>query len=348
MLNDTQRSEIGAAAARAALSIGYEGAGTVEFLLADNGEFYFLEMNTRLQVEHPVTEMITGHDLVVWQLRVAMGDHLPQQSELSFQGHAIEARIYAEAPHQQFLPQTGAIHLWKPSNGPDRRVDSGIQTGQEVSSHYDPMLAKLICWAPTRRRAIQRLKHCIQNSVLLGPETNRSYLLELLSAPDFEQNTYDIGWVDTAATPPTATAVDWLAAAYLLSSPGDRWNTRGHSQWVSHLSQAEEIQLVRFSQQTQLTAVVNEQDFVLECHSQGAHELVLSIDGCTQRWWFAQDGDELILEAQGRSQTLRFSLYNPVIARRLPLNRHTIAPMTGRLWQCTQRWAPPSKEVMSC
>lgn len=333
VLSSVQRAEIGAAAVRAALSIGYEGAGTVEFLLANDGAFYFLEMNTRLQVEHPVTEMITGHDLVVWQLRVAMGDHLPKQSELTFEGHAIEARIYAEAPHLNFLPQTGPIHLWKPSVGPDRRIDSGIKSGQQVSSHYDPMLAKLICWAPTRSRAIQRLKHCIQNSILLGPITNRSYLLELLSSTDFEQNTYDIGWVDTqVAHPPAATSVDWLAAAYLLCPPGDTYNTRGHSEWVCHLSQAEDVQLVKFSKQSHLTADINGQTIEFECHVHDSNELVLSIDGCTQRWWFAHDLDELILEAQDRGQALRFALYNPVIAAAAAAQQaQLIAPMTGRV-----------------
>ena len=333
VLSETQRAEIGAAAVRAALSIGYEGAGTVEFLLADSGEFYFLEMNTRLQVEHPVTEMITGEDLVVWQLRVAMGDHLPPQSEIQFQGHAIEARIYAEAPHLNFLPQTGTIHLWNPASGPDRRIDDGIQSGQRISSHYDPMLAKLICWAPTRSRAIQKLKHCIQHSSLIGLQTNRAYLIELLSSDDFLHNNFDIGWVDTQkASPPSAQTLDWIAAAYLLSSPKDMWNSRGQSEWLSHLSQDEAHQLIRFKKAQGLTAHCGHQTFALQVLHHSSHELVLSIDGCAYRWYFAQDADELILEPQGSCQNLRFTIYNPVVAAAAAAQQaQLIAPMTGRV-----------------
>ena len=216
VLNDTQRSEIGAAAVRAALSIGYEGAGTVEFLLADNGEFYFLEMNTRLQVEHPVTEMITGHDLVVWA-RVAMGDHLPQQSELSFQGHAIEARIYAEAPHQQFLPQTGAIHLWKPSNGPDRqsRFRHPNRTGSQLTLRPHACQIDLLGTHTKKGDSTAQALHselCVAGARNQPQLPARYYQHPILSRTPM---TLD-GWIPKAATPPTATAVDWLAAAYLL------------------------------------------------------------------------------------------------------------------------------------
>jgi 3-methylcrotonyl-CoA carboxylase alpha subunit len=153
------RREMGEAAVRAARAIDYEGAGTVEFLLDEDGSFYFMEMNTRLQVEHPVTEMITGQDLVEWQLRVAAGEDLPlNQEELSIDGHAFEARIYAEDPAAEFLPATGTVsYLQPPVESEHVRVDTGVLQGDEVSVHYDPMIAKLIVWDESRDRALSRL-----------------------------------------------------------------------------------------------------------------------------------------------------------------------------------------------
>ncbi len=139
---------MGAAAVDAARAVGYVGAGTVEFIVNPDGSFYFMEMNTRLQVEHPVTEMITGLDLVEWQLRVASGEPLPlQQDQLAIDGHAIEARIYAEDPDKGFLPSTGRlVHLVPPAQNAHVRVDTGVEQGDSISPHYDPMIAKLIVW----------------------------------------------------------------------------------------------------------------------------------------------------------------------------------------------------------
>src|SRR5699024_9070436 len=145
------RQALGEAAVLAAKACAYTNAGTVEFLLDEDGQFYFLEMNTRLQVEHPVTELITGQDLVAWQLLVAAGEPLPlQQDEIELNGHAIEVRLYAEDPSQNYLPQTGTISHWQPATGEGVRVDHGIQAGSEISAFYDPMIAKVIAYGDNR------------------------------------------------------------------------------------------------------------------------------------------------------------------------------------------------------
>jgi geranyl-CoA carboxylase alpha subunit len=151
------RERMGAAAVAAARAIGYQNAGTVEFLLGEDGAFYFLEMNTRLQVEHPVTELITGQDLVAWQLQVAAGEPLPlRQEQVELRGHAIEARLYAEDPSQGFLPQTGKVLVWEAPTGCGVRTDAGLTSGRDVSPYYDPMLAKVIAHGATRDDARRR------------------------------------------------------------------------------------------------------------------------------------------------------------------------------------------------
>jgi len=181
------RSAMGEAALRAAEAIGYRGAGTVEFLLGADGAFYFMEMNTRLQVEHPVTEMITREDLVEWQLRVAAGEALPRrQDELGIHGHALEVRIYAEDPQRDFLPVTGRLsYLEPPGEGVHVRVDTGVVQGDEVSVHYDPMIAKLIVWDESRPRAIARLRHALMEYRIGGLTTNVSFLHNLVSTDAF-------------------------------------------------------------------------------------------------------------------------------------------------------------------
>ena len=180
------RAAMGKAAVDAALSINYLGAGTVEFLLDASGEFYFLEMNTRLQVEHPVTEMITGLDLVALQISVAQGEPLPlTQDEVQLNGHSMEARLYAEDPAQDFLPMTGHVDLWQPYAGEGVRVDSGIETGGDVSPFYDPMIAKVITWGPDRETATARLKAALDNSRLFGTKTNKGFLSAILGKETF-------------------------------------------------------------------------------------------------------------------------------------------------------------------
>ncbi len=175
------RERMGAAAVEAARSINYVGAGTVEFLLADSGEFYFLEMNTRLQVEHPVTELITQRDLVALQLQVAQGQPLGfEQQDVVLSGHAIEVRLYTEDPAQEFLPMSGPVALWKPAAGPGVRIDCGIASGQDISPYYDPMVAKIIASGPDRETARRRLVEALQHTVLFGTKTNKEFLGDCL------------------------------------------------------------------------------------------------------------------------------------------------------------------------
>lgn len=177
-LPDSIRKSMGEVAIKAAKAIDYVGAGTVEFLYDSDGQFYFMEMNTRLQVEHPVTEMITGEDLVEWQLIVASGNDLPkQQSEIVASGHAFEVRIYAEDPEQDFFPSTGKIrHLKFPQQNLHTRIDSGISESDEISIYYDPMIAKLIVWDKDRNSALKRLSAAISNIQLVGVKTNLAFL----------------------------------------------------------------------------------------------------------------------------------------------------------------------------
>lgn len=188
-LTESTRKAMGEAAVKAAQAIDYVGAGTVEFLYDQSGEFFFMEMNTRLQVEHPVTEMVTGQDLVEWQLLVASGQPLPLiQDDIQVTGHAFEARIYAEDPDNDFLPCTGQIrHLRTPEGEPGVRIDTGITEGDEISSFYDPMIAKLIVWDTDRQRALLKLQRALRQYRLTGLTTNIDFLHRLASHPEFVQ-----------------------------------------------------------------------------------------------------------------------------------------------------------------
>lgn len=186
-LSEDTRQAMGEAAVRAAQAIDYRGAGTVEFLLDANNDFFFMEMNTRLQVEHPVTEMITGQDLVEWQLIVASGGVLPlSQDQVTLNGHAFEARIYAEDPQQDFLPSTGHISFLRtPQANQHIRIDSGVRQDDDVSPYYDPMIAKLVVWDEDRDRALLRLQRALREYQIVGPTTNLDYLHRLASHKDF-------------------------------------------------------------------------------------------------------------------------------------------------------------------
>ena len=180
------REAMGKSAVEAAKAVNYVGAGTVEFLLDEAGEFYFLEMNTRLQVEHPVTEMVTGYDLVEWQIRVARGEDLPaEQEDIELFGHAIEVRLYAEDPASGFLPSTGAIKLFTQPQGPGIRVDAGVETGDEVTPFYDAMVAKLITYGVTREDARLKMRSALRGTALFGPENNRDFLIDVMDRDEF-------------------------------------------------------------------------------------------------------------------------------------------------------------------
>ena len=193
-----KRREMGAAAVAAAKAIQYTGAGTVEFIAEQDGTFYFMEMNTRLQVEHPVTEMITGLDLVEWQLRVAAGERLPLlQAEIPIRGHAMEVRIYAEDPERDFLPSTGRIaHLRYPQESERVRVDTGVQAGAEITPWYDPMIAKLIVHASDRPRAVARLRQALSEVEIAGVTTNVAFLRRVVASAAFGSAELDTGLIE--------------------------------------------------------------------------------------------------------------------------------------------------------
>ena len=196
-----RRAAMSQAACEAARAVGYVGAGTVEFIVDASGDFYFMEMNTRLQVEHPVTEMITGLDLVEWQLRVASGEPLPlAQDQVPLRGHSIEVRLYAEEPEKGFLPSIGSLkHLAVPATSPHVRIDSGVETGDVVSPYYDPMLAKLIVWDETRERACERMLKALGEVQIVGLGHNVRFLARLVAHPEFRAGTVDTGLIERAS-----------------------------------------------------------------------------------------------------------------------------------------------------
>jgi propionyl-CoA carboxylase alpha chain len=227
-VDDELRAALGAAAVAAGKAIGYVGAGTVEFVLDADGRFWFLEMNTRLQVEHPVTELVTGLDLVEVQLRVAAGEPLPSEVlDAQIAGHAIEARLYAEDPAAGFRPSTGTLHRFAIPAGPGVRVDAGYRDGSVVSPHYDAMLAKVIGSGRTRAEAARRLERALARAELHGVTTNRDLLVGILREPEFLAGRTDTGYLSRhdpaglAAPDPALAAIHALAAA-LARRAGNR------------------------------------------------------------------------------------------------------------------------------
>ncbi|HEX9037115.1 MAG TPA: acetyl-CoA carboxylase biotin carboxylase subunit [Ktedonobacterales bacterium] len=202
VLTPALREEMGAAAVAAARAVGYVSAGTCEFLLDQDGRYYFLEMNTRLQVEHPVTESVTGYDLARWQLAIAAGQQLTiQQADIIPRGHAIEARLYAEDPARGYLPSSGRVAVFAPPRAPGVRVDAGIEPGDEVTVNYDPMLAKLIVHAESRPAAIERLRWTLDRFAVLGVATNSALLRAIASEPDYQAAATNTAYLDTHTFP---------------------------------------------------------------------------------------------------------------------------------------------------
>jgi acetyl-CoA carboxylase biotin carboxylase subunit len=241
------RRRMGAAAVAIARAAGYVNAGTCEFLLTDAGEFYFLEMNTRVQVEHPVTECVTGIDIVQWQLRIAAGERLTFPADLTPRGWAIECRITSEDPTNGFLPSSGKIVYLRAPAGPGVRWDSGISAGTSVGLHYDPMLAKLIVHADTRALAIARMRRALMDLVIVGVETSREFHLRLLDDPEFQAGDFDIQWLERrlasltgAHAPPSTMRVAAITAALMAERdrgvPG-RGESSNDPKGAAHLSQ---------------------------------------------------------------------------------------------------------------
>jgi 3-methylcrotonyl-CoA carboxylase alpha subunit len=231
-----RREEIGTAAVGAARAIGYVGAGTVEFIAEQDGRFYFMEMNTRLQVEHPVTELVTGLDLVEWQLRVAAGEALPLKgNEVPLRGHAIEARIYAEDPQRDFLPSTGGLlHVAFPEEGRSVRVDAGVDTGDEITPWYDPMIAKLIVHGADRAEALGRLRAALSQVEIAGVATNVEFLGRVAASEAFSRADLDTGLIercrDELLAPRKDASVEMLAAAAFAELAREESGARARAQ----------------------------------------------------------------------------------------------------------------------
>jgi 3-methylcrotonyl-CoA carboxylase alpha subunit len=257
------RRQMGEAAVAAARAVDYSGAGTVEFIAEPSGEFYFMEMNTRLQVEHPVTEMITGLDLVEWQLRVAAGEPLPlQQHQISIRGHAVEARIYAEDPARDFLPSIGRLSILRtPPQTAEVRVDTGVRQGDEITPYYDPMIAKLVAHGATRAEAIERLRTALSRFNVAGVSTNVEFLHRLAAAPSFLQARLDTALIEREREhlfPPVQSPADELweqAARSAIRFPDPRtgpWDDR--SGW--RLNGGRETRAVRLRHAEEERAIV--------------------------------------------------------------------------------------------
>ncbi len=331
------RERLGAAAVAAGQALGYVGAGTVEFLLDRSGEFYFLEVNTRLQVEHPVTEAVTGLDLVRLQLEIARGEPLPlTQEQLTLTGHAIEARLYAEDP-VELLPTTGTIALWEPQPLPGLRYDSGVAAGSEVGIHYDSLLAKIIAHGPTREDARARLVRALQQLAVGGVTTNREFLLAALTHPAFQAGELDTHFVEKHL-PPAARRLPRNAgherihaiAATLHahecrrraggplppSIPSGWRNNRWRAQDVSYLSAGEPLEVRYIAQSTS--------EFALEAPGAACQARILSAD------------DEAIeLELDGVRRRFRVVRSDARVLVHSPLGSSEL--------ECVPRFPPPRR-----
>ena len=300
-LDDRLRGQMGAAAVDCARAIDYRGAGTVEFLLDADGEFYFMEMNTRLQVEHPVTEMITGLDLVEWQLRVAAGEALPcAQQDISMRGHAFEARIYAETPARDFMPAAGRIGYLELPSG-EARVDTGVRSGDSIGINYDPMIAKLIVHGDDRSHALARLAQALGQYRILGLYTNLDFLGRLVAMPEFAAADFDTGfiaqhhsrlfardeyWVTRAALLAVASLLPVFKAAEAGASP---WDSRDH--WRMNLPRGERRRLVLDGESLQVDVECVGGSWMFRC---GEREYAVDAHWLDGRRMRAEIGGELL------------------------------------------------------
>ena len=319
-LSTAQRRAMGESAVRAAQAIGYVGAGTVEFLLDARGDFFFMEMNTRLQVEHPVTEAITGLDLVAWQIRVACGEPLPiTQAQVPLRGHAIEVRLYAEDPSNDFLPQTGRLRVYRESAaGTGRRVDSGVSEGDEVSPFYDPMLGKLIAWGDDREQARLRLLAMLDEFAIGGLKTNLSFLRRIIAHPAFAAAELDTDFIpryqeDLLPPPHELPAAFWTAAAeaYRQSLTPDVRDDDPNSPWA--LSSGLRCGLPA---QTLLALEANGERQIVTLTTPSTdtrpEQLILEKDGVQRRHLAIRHEDTLYLYWEGELH--RVTRFDPVIA----------------------------------
>ncbi len=303
------RARMGEAAVKAAQAIGYVGAGTVEFLLGDDGAFYFMEMNTRLQVEHPVTEMITGLDLVEWQLRVARGEDLPRAQEaVDLSGHAIEVRLYAEDPRVDFMPQTGRVLRWNPPEGDGVRTDHGVADGMNVTPFYDPMIAKIAAHGPTREDARRKLIQALADCTLLGVGTNQAFLARCLGHATFagggattafiEENGDDLLAADEAAVTALATAL----LATRDAGAETPWFSTGVCEWPLQVEygSADAVEVdVTMRGDTYLVSGVGENSATVRILERNADTVRFEFEGVQGSAVWLRDGDAVHVSAAG-------------------------------------------------
>jgi geranyl-CoA carboxylase alpha subunit len=330
------RDKLGAAAVALARAANYIGAGTVEFLLGADRQFYFMEMNTRLQVEHPVTEGVTGTDLVEWQLRVAAGERFTrQQSDIRFSGHAIEARLCAEDPSLNFLPQAGRIALWRPAAGV--RTDHALDSGAEVSPHYDSMIAKVIARGATRDAARERLARALDETVVLGIKTNGAFLAQVLRDDEFIARGATTDFIGRrfaaieATTPDPATL--GIAAALRAAQAGyGEWTS-----WSNNPQRAMRVKLgdtdvaLRFADGV-YHAKADDSDVTLRIISMDAPHARITLAHVEETVTFAIDGDTIHLARAGQNFSLSDTTHAPATKRGVVASDgRLVAPMNGRV-----------------
>jgi propionyl-CoA carboxylase alpha chain len=344
------RTRMGAAAVAAGKAIGYTGAGTVEFIMDGEGDFYFLEVNTRLQVEHPVTEFVTGLDLVRLQILVAQGEPLPVgQDDLAIDGHAIEVRLYAEDP-ESFLPATGRIAVWEPPELPGLRIDSGVVAGSEISMHYDPLLAKLIAHGATRGEALDRLVRALERLGVSGVTTNRELLLAVLEHPAFRAGVIDTHFIERHLPPEARRAsVDpalrrTCAAAAALHEHALRRAAGGPlppsipSGWRNNRWRPQDVPYAVDGDAVEVRYVAREGDrFDLEIGGEKAEAWVagtdadgisLELDSVLRRFEIGRDGDRVFVHSpMGTCELARLPRFPPPAGE--DLAGGCVAPMTG-------------------
>ena len=343
------RAKMGAAAVAAAKAIDYRGAGTVEFLLDASGAFYFLEMNTRLQVEHPVTEAITGLDLVAWQLDVAAGAKLPlSQDDVTLSGHAIEVRLYAEDPYRGFIPQTGTVLAWEPVHGTGVRVDHGLKPGHEVSPYYDPMLAKVIAHGATREQARRRLIVALEDTVLLGLNTNRTFLLSMLRHEAFIKGEATTGFIAQYFAPKSAVmqkpvpgeTMLALAAVLLfmdgqtaIDAPSAHWRSTGSASWPLRLTIGSAHHYVSVSASAANRFTVTRADTAtgIEIIRHDHGRVRFASGGLQQTARYALHDGMLHLDIGGVTIAVRETLFEMSRAAEKDGDGRVLAPMNGRI-----------------
>lgn len=346
-VDEARRAELGRAAVAAGQALSYEGAGTVEFVMAQDGSFYFLEVNTRLQVEHPVTELVTGIDLVRAQLLVAAGEPLPAEMLCSQpRGHAVEVRLYAEDVAAGFVPASGQIRTLEFPQLPGIRVDAGFRSGSQVSTFYDPMLAKVIGYGDTRDAACRVLARALQETVIHGVATNRDLLVAILREPEFRSGAIDTGYLDRhdpaqmVAGDPTVTAVHALVAALAAQAarraettvlPGlpSGWRTLvSQDQSAAFTTGAQQIEVRYRFNRRQLFAAVDNRPFEARVVHASATTVDVEIDGVRRRYAVTRNGIEHHVDSSLGSTTLTEVVRFPDPSSRIEVGS-LLAPMPG-------------------